>query len=102
MRIDYLDGPRLRRALVLLDADVEHLLTLRAVAEDGDAEAAQVPRELVGVAHVVARRTVRQVDGVVRDDAIHHVLVRVLDLDVVERHDARILDGLHAVDRGVA
>jgi hypothetical protein len=53
-----LDDRRSRRAgragLLLHDADVEHLLALAAVAEDRDADAAELPRQLVGRGHVLS------------------------------------------------
>src|SRR6185503_13396317 len=51
-----------RRRGLVLHAHVEHLLALAAVAEDRDAEAPELPRQLVGRRHVVLAGVVGQVD----------------------------------------
>src|SRR2546425_947334 len=62
-----LDDDRARRRggdrLVLLDADVQDLLALAAVAEDGDAQAAELPGQTIGTGDVLLGGTVGQVDG---------------------------------------
>ncbi len=49
--------------LLVFHADVEHLLALAAVTEDGDAKAAQIPGQHVRVAHIIIGSAVGQIDG---------------------------------------
>src|SRR5207302_4052634 len=70
-----------RLILLLADADVEHLLALAAVAEDRDAETAELPRELVRARDVVFAGLVRQVDRL-RHAVVGVALERRLMLDV--------------------
>src|SRR5439155_1729809 len=70
-------GRRGRHRYLLLDADVQDLLALAAVAEDRDAKAAELPREQVRARNVLLARAVRQVDGP-RDAVVGAALKRRL------------------------
>src|SRR5256886_7017026 len=70
-------GRRGRHRYLLLDADVQDLLALAAVAEDRDAKAAELPREQVRARNVLLARAVRQVDGL-RDAVVGVALKRRL------------------------